>query len=42
MQELVQFFTSAVIVGAVTFAMLNLCLGLVIITVIRVIDTVSV
>lgn len=42
MQELVQIFTSAVVVGAVAFAALNLCLGLVILTVIRAIDTLSV
>jgi hypothetical protein len=42
MQELVQIFTSAVVVGAVAFATLNLCLGLVILTVIRAIDTLSV
>ena len=42
MQELVQIITSAVVVGAVAFAMLNLCLGVVILTVIRAIDTLSV
>ncbi len=42
MQELVQIFTSAVVVGAVAFAIVNLCLGLVILTVIRAIDTLSV
>ena len=42
MQELVQIITSAVVVGAVAFALLNLCLGVVVITVIRAIDTLSV
>ena len=42
MQELVQIITSAVAVGAVAFAIVNLCLGLVVVTVIRVLDTPSV
>ena len=42
MQELVQIITSAVVVGTVAFATLNLCLGVVILTVIRAIDTLSV
>ena len=42
MQELVQIITSAVVVGAVAFAIVNLCLGLVVVTVARVLDTPSV
>ena len=42
MQELVQIITSAVVVGAVAFAIVNLCLGLVVVTVARAIDTLSV
>jgi hypothetical protein len=42
MQELVQIITSAVVVGAVAFALLNLCLGLVVVTVIRVTNPVRV
>ena len=42
MQELVQIITSAVAVGAVAFAIVNLCLGLVVVTVARVLDTPSV